>query len=381
MQLSFHCFFSVVALIVALMTFSSIDSVNQITSMEGNVFENEAYAVAYSELIEEYCECKDGAAFEDAFVKKLLNQVRNQSNTCKSFADAIQNIIDQIVWAEYIHFGHLKEKTNKDIDQLVNRIRKKQKKFNKLSNGTMYLLEENIKLIELIFSYQAKKSKNDDIQENRNALLNIRGAMIRNPISQIIYYDYLGLHYINCVNQIVTDILEINYNQFILTPEIMKRMKSIKGADMDCFSEKLRILIDCALKAFQAAKKTANDDLFWNGYIEFNLARTELYRILLLDRDDENELRTIMKRALDARNVVVHVFSRISDKEEATFLERMLEDERNYAFVLKCSVDRVLDISLDKNDIKRLDVLAKKESLDRGPSKRTSLIAEALVGE
>ena len=42
---------STVALAVALRTYFSIDAVNSITSMEGNVLQNEKYSVSYPELI------------------------------------------------------------------------------------------------------------------------------------------------------------------------------------------------------------------------------------------------------------------------------------------------------------------------------------------
>lgn len=50
---------SITALVIAVVTYSSIDSVNMISTMEGNVLENENYTIAYSEIFLDYASCKD----------------------------------------------------------------------------------------------------------------------------------------------------------------------------------------------------------------------------------------------------------------------------------------------------------------------------------
>lgn len=95
---------SFIALIIALITYFSIDSVNNVTSMEGNVLENPNYTIAYSEMIKSFSNCKVKSEFEKKLLEKVCPAFNNKTLTCIQFADFIQNVIDHIIWFAYVDF-------------------------------------------------------------------------------------------------------------------------------------------------------------------------------------------------------------------------------------------------------------------------------------
>ena len=63
---------SVVALIYAMITYYSIDRVQSMNSMEGNVLCNPNYSVAYPENIQQFEKCKDEIEFSDVLFEILF---------------------------------------------------------------------------------------------------------------------------------------------------------------------------------------------------------------------------------------------------------------------------------------------------------------------
>lgn len=80
---------SAVALFIALVTYSSIDSVNVISSMEGNVLCNENYNAEYSFLVGKYKDCRTQEQLEQAMFDNLYHNtvkpVCSSRTVCRTF--------------------------------------------------------------------------------------------------------------------------------------------------------------------------------------------------------------------------------------------------------------------------------------------------------
>ena len=262
---------SVIALIISLVTYISIDAVNQMTTMDGNVLENENYTVAYSEMLGQFDDCET----KEAFQKRLFDVVRNgfkyNCSTCIQYADNIQNLIDHIIWFAYLDFSDIK--FTRELDKLIKRVDKKLIEYCNLSNGIQYTLQENVKLVKRVLNYQMRRSLT---QGNISNFEDIRGKMIRNPISQIVYYDYLGLNYRSKVNQLLK---ACGSSKDEFTPEYMRDVYVFKYSDTDM--ENIKTLLRKARQAFKAAEELSNGDILWRSYISYNMARTEVMEWLI----------------------------------------------------------------------------------------------------
>lgn len=317
---------SIVAFVFAAKTYFSIDSVNSITSMEGNVLENENYTVAYSEILSEYIDCTDKEQFTNKLFTTVMNDFELESDTCIEFADNIQNVIDNIIWfayvdresQEFIHFYEaLKDRMERELD-----------KYQKLSNGIQYTLSENVKLINYVFSYHLKMNES---ASNIANLEDIRGRMIRNPISQIIYYDYLGLYYRKKAADIIR--CDIQYDEF--SSEYMTAVINSEYSDM--VKRNILILLKKAIICFRRAKDLAEEDTLWNGYLLYNYTRAKIMAYLIGAEESHDEIVRLLDEACKARYEMNFLYSSVS----GVYLSSMLDEELMRAQKLKNEFSKI----------------------------------------
>lgn len=86
---------SFVAFVFSMITYFSIDAVNSMTAMDGNVLENENYSIAYEEMIDEFMDEVNQKGFSD----RLLRIVKcpRKTKSCIDFADYLQRMLDHII--------------------------------------------------------------------------------------------------------------------------------------------------------------------------------------------------------------------------------------------------------------------------------------------
>ncbi len=292
-------FISFIAFIFSMITYFCIDSVNSITAMEGNVLENENYSIAYEEAVDQF----ENASNRVEFTKKLFSIVMptKKSESCMNYADDLQKLIDYIIWFAYVD---LKEPTVKQqCEAMIKIIDKEKSRYDKLSNGINYLLNENIKLIKYVFDYQ--KIKSEGISSQFSKLENIRGDMLKNPISRIIYFDYLGLDY----RRKAADILKAcgdDNSEF--SAEHMTKIR-----EHDYTEEQLKhftCLIDRAEMCFEKAQEIAKDNVLWNGYISYNRLRVEVMKNLMGNDQSCEEVLKEIDRVIRIRENAEFMFKR-----------------------------------------------------------------------
>lgn len=312
-----------IALIIALITYFSIDSVNNITAMEGNVLENPNYSVAYSEMVTDFSQCKDKSDFKSSLLKKVNPELNSKTLTCIQFADFIQNTIDHIIWFAYVDFKDTEFKN--ECTKLIQNLENQSKRYNIISNGIQYTLNENVKLIKYVLDYQEERSLNKDTVCK---LEDIRGKMIQNPISQIIYYNYLGLYYRNKANALFKQ-CDSQDKEFSF-----KYMKAV--IDYEYSPEvvtQIEILLDRAYCNFNLANELSDTDILWQGYIQYNLARTFVmdYLIRVISRNiyvtAEDKAYNYANTALSVRNSVRFLYR----STEGSYLNEMFDQECTFA--------------------------------------------------
>ena len=311
---------SIIALIIALITYFSIDSVNSITTMEGNVLENENYTVAYTEMLRKFSDCATKEQFQNKLFTEVCEGIQQKGDTCIQFADSIQNMIDHIIWFAYLDFSN--EDFRKNYDKMMRCAEKRLRHYSKLSNGIQYTLHENVKLIKYVLGYQMNRNLSYGYI---TSLEDVRGGMIRNPMAQIVYYDYLGLHY----RRKAAELFKICGCQ---APEFSREyMQAVQNFE---FSEgtkrNIHLLLNRAETAFTRASEIAKDDILWNGYLSFNVVRTKIMVWLLEGNASPvsyEQIENLLNETIRIRREVKFFYDSIAGE----YLMSMFEKECNYA--------------------------------------------------
>lgn len=311
---------SVIALFISIFTYSSIDSVNMISSMEGNVLCNENYNAEYASLVDKFSDCMDANELEEKLFLTLSENLKDKSGTCMQFTDRIQEILDCILW--YAYTDTKTEKYQEHTRIIIGYLEDNYKKFNAISNGNQYVLNEHIKLIKNVLKYQEVthvSGKPDPSSE----MLNIRGRMFQNSVSKTIYYDYLGLEYHKKAVSFLRSLADFEGTEFM--QESMRKIAEYNYSEDD--KKELFLYLSKAREAFEKAAESSSDDILWKGYITFNKARIDLLRLVILNKFDENWDKGI-RESVYSRYGVMKIFA---PKENVSFLHKEFEKEYYYA--------------------------------------------------
>ena len=293
---------SISALLFAIVTYYSIDSVDKISAMDGNALENEEYSIAYHEEIIKYAPARDA----DEFTGLLLDGAMPDESysTCIEYADHLQRVVDSLVWFAYVTND---QGTNERIRVLCRKLRAPfEGAFTDMSSGVCNLLSENLKLIEAVLGYQRVRNGANTML---SSLEDVRGGVLKNPVSKTVYYDYLGLHYRRLASQVMNPGLD--GDEF---SEGNMRKAADGNRDEDT-SRHCEILSDRARWCFMQAEKVSGDNLLWISYISYNMMRVRIMIYLLHAREmpagEGLELRGQIACGLDEM---------VRNREEAEYL-------------------------------------------------------------
>jgi hypothetical protein len=282
---------AVFAFVVAFYTFESIDSVKKISSMEGNVLNNQHYGIQSAELIDRFFDLQTKDDFAGKLLGDLKVELTRKGMTCMQFTDALQMVVDHILWFAYLERS---EKNRQKIEELFDIIDKEYNRIDAISNGTQHLIIENIKLIKYVTKYQfgyempVTLKKTDNPKENdQGKLINIRGTMLGNPVTRTVYYDYLGLQHLRNARRRIRKKAEISKD---IRPYLELNAENIRKIRSTSFTENDYEFIDLCLresqKSFSNALKTCEEDILWRAYILGNICRVDLFRWLVGQKAD-----------------------------------------------------------------------------------------------
>lgn len=319
---------------ISIKTYVSIDAVNAISRMEGNVMENEGYRTNIAAQIRRFSNPE-----KEAVRKALLDHIKNLFNNHQNLsgarlADNIQEVIDVIVLLPFIINSKDKkysEDSIKEIDELIYSINSKIDTYEKISDGSCILMKESIKLINAVFAYQKIKSQKTS---SNCTLMDVRGTMLRNAVSKTVYYNYMGLLYLTKATESILQYLaNKTHHTNIYSIEILR---SIKDNTKDDLPELTTSHLETALEYFKTASNIIEEDVMWNSFISFNIGRAEfLLNLISRGKKGINWIST-MNSAINYRKRLNLILSDVlNDTQNRSYFQRAFIGEEHKARLMK----------------------------------------------
>lgn len=289
---------ALLALFIAVRTYTSIDSVNNISKMEGNILDNENYVTSLPELINRY-KSKDEKTLDKELFESIEFKLKKESHTAVLFADTLQYMIDLIVlFPAVFNATEIDKKSyKKRMDKILSDVDRQRDILRSVSKGNSIQITESIKLFKAVISYQSFVA---DGNFNIHAdLLHVRGPILRNPVTKTIYHNYLGLYYNKKGMHLLRDSLDMGSID-ILSIEGLNVVKIKVNTISPSIIEETTMYLRSACEQFDRALKISSEDVMWPGFIKYNKART-LYFLNLLSNSDASWIN-IMDEAIESRS-------------------------------------------------------------------------------
>lgn len=320
---------AVLAYHISVKTYISIDTVNAISRMDGNVMENENYRTGILSLIRCFCGRERREAGEELilYIENLFTSSNITSGA--KLADNIQNMVDTMVL-----FPFLMQRTADDLSddngnrliverlgRLMDKIEVEVDRLERLSEGSVILVTETVKLLKAIYAYQCYKSGQAN-GENVGLLMDVRGPMLKNAMSKTIYFNYVGLMYLDkAVTALKQSLGDLSID--IYSIDTYQKIRScIKNDKIDL----VVIYLKEAEKDFNRASLCIDDELMWNGFIRYNLARVQ-YIMYALSGYDIELWKSTMASAIEYRFRLVSVLDDILGDDRTQFFHRAFYDQ------------------------------------------------------
>ncbi|MEZ9537763.1 hypothetical protein AB4160_06155 [Shewanella sp. 10N.286.51.B8] len=276
---------ALLALFIAVRTYTSIDSVNTISKMEGNILDNENYVTSLPELVNRY-KSEDEKLLDKELFESIEYKLKKESHTAVLFADTLQYMIDLIVlFPAVFNASEIDKKQYKNrMANILHNVDKQRDILQSISKGNSIQITESIKLLKAVISYQSFVA--DGNFNIHSDLLHVRGPILRNPVTRTIYHNYLGLYYnkkgmhlIKCsLNMETIDILSIDGLN-----KVQSKINSISPSII----EEVNMYLRSACEQFDRALTISSEDIMWPGFINYNKART-LYFLSFLSQPTES---------------------------------------------------------------------------------------------
>lgn len=310
---------SFIAFIISMKTYISIDSVNVITQMDGNVLENENYVTSITSLLREY-DMPSSKDVGESIFSNLEDRFTKRSKTAIEFATNLQYFIDVIVFFPFL-FNSADENQKQNMDRmnkLVRIIEKRRDALLSISTGNLILIEETVKLIKCVINYQKLINTNEFIIAS--TLLEVRGTMLKNSVTQMVYYNYLGLFYNKKAMVILRNQLQLgNKDAFEIEvmQEIVNNMDKLSGEQAELYTMYLKE----SKNAFKKALENCQDDVMWEGFIKYNDARSTFFLQLAQPSYNGEDWLDIMNEAITARNRLNILIDDILELDNSSYLQ------------------------------------------------------------
>lgn len=291
---------AILALFIAVRTYTSIDSVNNISKMDGNILDNPNYVTSLPELISEF-KSQTPQKLSEIVFDSMETKLKKSSGTAVLFADTLQYMIDLIVLFPAVFNASKsdKEMYKKRMDKILKEVDRRRDILNSVTRGSYIQISETIKLLKAVVSYQNLVS--DGNFNIHSDLLHVRGPILRNPVTKTIYHNYLGLYY----NKKAMHLLQVALSDKHKNVELL----SINGLELvqdfakdipPTTIENIVLYLKSACEQFDKALSVANEDAMWPGFINYNKARC-LYFLNVLT-DDEAQWDIVLDSAINSRS-------------------------------------------------------------------------------
>lgn len=317
------------AFIVATLTYSSIDSVNNVTKMDGSVLENEDYVTSFNSLLRSFNE-ESSRELTNTIIRNLRIRFKKQSKTAIAFSNNLQYFIDLIVIFPLLFKSESEQKENmKKVDEIIHLIKKRQEALDSVSLGNLTLINETVKLIEAVMNYQQLMHKSKSNKDNiPHDILDVRGNMLKNAVSKTVYYNYLGLFYNKKAMGVIKECLQLEESDFLSIEghkTLLEKKKSTRISDKD--KELLSIYLSESKKAFHTALECIQDDKMWNGFILYNDARTTYFYQLFFPEKKLPNWEELLNEAIVARAQLNILIKNLIGEKNTYFQEEFIYQE------------------------------------------------------
>lgn len=322
---------SLTALLVALRTYMSIDSVNNISKMDGNILENEGYSISLPELVSRYDQTK-ALSLQDAVMRDIELKLKTKSGTASEFADTLQYMIDLIIVFPAV-FKSKESDSNqyhKRMQKVLELLDRKVKKYDSLNKGSLIQIHEASKLFKAIVKYQ-QVIVNEEVNVHSD-LLHIRGGILKNNVTQTIYHNYLGLYYHKKAMHEILMILDLKRVDFYSKDGVMVLdvLKSGHYHLNDILS-----FLDKSKQHYNKALAISSEDIVWPGFIYFNLARTNFLIAYISNQENSymDDIHNAIASRMNQCKVIEEVLGDKIDTQLAEFFR--FQEEKARLFKVK----------------------------------------------
>lgn len=313
------------ALLIGSFTYFSIDEVNAISRMDGNVMENPRYHPNLLRYFLQFREVSLEKSSEELieYMEKLFDK---EIKSGAHLADNVQEITDMLVLVPFLIKSSSKEisaQQNERVIKLIAKMKSRVSEFESVSDGSCKLLNETVDLIDAVFSYQTMEHA--DGKESFK-LLEIRGSMFINPATYVLYNDYKGLYFLRRASSIISGHKE--------KLSIREKIEKVRNCSRDDLSM-AKVYAKKASEAFREAKENAGNDMMWGACTSFNIARAEymLKQINMVLGEESNnnwdEFADESIRGWITLNKIIAEHLAFDDNKQVSWLQQALISQEN----------------------------------------------------
>jgi hypothetical protein len=316
---------ALLALFIAVRTYLSIDSVDNMGKMDGNILDNENYVTSAAELILEYQD-KNEKALEKKMFETIKRKLNKESNTAAQFADTLQYMIDLIIFFPAVFNAKETDKAKYDteMEKIIKMAEKKHDIIKYISKGNSIQIKETIKLFKGVTSYQKQVAGNNfNIYAD---LLHVRGPILRNPVTKTIYHNYIGLYYNKKGMNLLRKELGTGREDLLSIPVFKSAEEKFPGIK-DASREDMKMYLEAACEHFDKALSISAEDVAWPGFINYNKARTLYFLSLLDEKNSADAWVDVMQQAIASRSKVNRLIDEVLNSEDTHLKEFFLHQE------------------------------------------------------
>jgi len=339
---------ALLALFIAARTYTSIDSVNIISKMDGNILDNENYVTSLPELISEF-KSKNASDFDRELFELIERKLKKGSNTAMLFADTLQYLIDLTVLFPAIlnasdPENQLDDSYKKRMDEILQKIDRQRDILHAIRKGDSIQITETIKLFKAVVSYQNLVANgNFNIHSD---LLHVRGPVLRNPVTKTIYHNYLGLYYNKKAMFLIKEYLKIKSTN-ILSIDKLNFVKSRIDSFTPSVKEDIVMYLRSAYNQFDLALQITDEDVMWPGFINYNKSRT-LYFLNLFSESKESWV-SVMNDAIESRSRLNRLIDEVLTDIKASKTE-VIDTHLRQFFLYQEELARLIKLNLMLSD-------------------------------
>ncbi|MDV2886347.1 hypothetical protein RYX45_14245 [Alkalihalophilus pseudofirmus] len=322
---------------IALNTFTSIDSVNKITKMEGNILENEYYVTSLASLMKEY-HYSSLTETEAKIFTHLEKKFKKESKTAIEFTESLIHFVDIIVFfpALFSAADIDKPKYEQKMEKILKLMNKRKDDLISINTGNRIQMSETVKLIEGVIAYQNLVSHNKF--DGDSVLLEVRGTLLRNAVTKTVYYNYLGLLYNKKAMAIIRRELGLEGKDLLDIEnliQVQQNIDKITGNER----ELAHMFLNDSREAFRQALIHCKEDHMWIGFIKYNDARSCFFESLFKEKKLDLQWDECMKGAIAARSKLNILITEVLKSErEPSHLQRSFQFQEELARVVRLNI-------------------------------------------